>query len=258
MKTQSMQAIILAAGCGRRLAELNPQGLPKCLLEFGGNSLLARHLDLLYRCGIRQAHLVIGYEADRIIEHVGQLKSRPDVAFHFNPRYEQGSAISLRAVGDILTCGTDILLMDADVLYHPAILARLVDTRHPNCFLLDGDFEAGDEPVKIAVRDGTIVEFRKQLDPQLGYDHIGESVGFFRFDQACAAEIAAECERCDAEGLDDTPYEEVIRSLLLRNPESFSYEDITGLPWIEIDFPADVNRAREKIVAAIRSDTADF
>ena len=92
-----MHAIILAAGRGSRLARTSTHtsGQPKCLLQFGGRSLLARHLDLLYRHGVRQADLVIGFEADRIIEHVGQLNSRPDVAFHFNPRYELGSVISL-------------------------------------------------------------------------------------------------------------------------------------------------------------------
>ena len=85
-----MHAIILAAGRGSRLAEHNPAGHPKCLMEFGGRSLLARHLDILYQQGIRQADLVVGYEADRIIDHVGTLASRPDVAFHFNPRYELG------------------------------------------------------------------------------------------------------------------------------------------------------------------------
>ena len=73
-----MHAIILAAGRGSRLAEHNPEGLPKCLMEFGGRSLLARHLDLLFQFGIRSVDLVIGYEADRIIEHVATLSSRPD------------------------------------------------------------------------------------------------------------------------------------------------------------------------------------
>ena len=253
-----MHAIILAAGRGRRLAEQQPQGQPKCLMQLGARSLLARHLDLLFRMGVRQADLVIGYEADRIVEHVGQLRSRPDVAFHFNPRYEQGSVISLRAARETLTSGTDILIMDADVLYHPAILARLVNTRHRNCFLLDRNSPAGEEPVKIAVRDGLMVEFRKHLAADLHYDQVGESVGFFRFGPECAMAIAAECERFEAEGLADAPHEEVLRNLLLLDPESFSYEDVSGLPWIEIDYPEDVIRAREEILPAICNEVADF
>ena len=80
-----MHAIILAAGRGKRLEGYNPEGHPKCLMEFGGRSLLERHLDLLYRFGVRNADLVVGFEADRIIAHVATLRSRPDVAYPFGP-----------------------------------------------------------------------------------------------------------------------------------------------------------------------------
>jgi len=257
-----MHAIILAAGRGSRLADFNPDGhpkcLPKCLMEFGGRSLLARHLDLLHRFGVRQADLVVGFEADRIIEHVATLASRPDVALHFNPRYEQGSVISLWAAEDTLRSGEAVLVMDADVLCHPAILQRLVQTRVENCYLLDRDFVPGDEPVKIAVRDGVMVEFRKRLADGLEYDTLGESVGYFRFDPDCAALIADACARYDNEGLADAPHEEALRDVLLAQPRAFGFEDVSGLPWIEIDFPEDVARAAGEILPAIRRDFPDF
>ncbi|MGD2128552.1 MAG: phosphocholine cytidylyltransferase family protein [Lysobacterales bacterium] len=253
-----MHAIILAAGRGSRLADYNPEGHPKCLMEFGGRSLLARHLDLLFEFGVRQADLVVGFEADRILDHVATLASRPEVAFHFNPRYEQGSVISLWAAADTLCSGEPVLVMDADVLYHPDILGRLVRTRIENCYLLDREFVPGDEPVKIAVRDGRMVEFRKQLEPDLEYDALGESVGFFRFGPACARQVAEICARYDAEGLADAPHEEALRDLLLLQPDVFGFEDISGLPWIEIDFPGDVARAEEAILPEIRKDRPGF
>ena len=253
-----MHAIILAAGRGNRLAHFNPEGHPKCLLAFGGRTLLARHLDLLYRSGITRVDLVVGYEADRIIEHVGLLTSRPDVAFHFNPRYQLGSVISLLAAKDALESGDDILLMDADVLYHPEILSRLILSGHENCFLVDRNLPPGDEPVKIAVHGNVMVEFRKRLEPGLLFDYLGESVGFFRFSPATAQAIASECGRYDAEGLSDAPHEEVLRNLLLRSPGDFAFEDVTGLPWIEIDFPEDVVSARDEILPAIRASVGEF
>ena len=249
-----MHGIILAAGRGKRLDELKPAGRPKCLLTLGGRSLLARQLDLLHANGIRQVDLVVGYEADRIIEHVGTLHSRPDVAFFFNPGYEQGSVISLLTARETLESGQDILLMDADVLCHPDVISRLVQSNHRNCFLVDREFEMGEEPVKIAVRDGRIVDFRKCLDPQLSFDYLGESVGFFRFSAEFAAKIALECARFESEGLADSPHEEILRQLVRDQPGAFGLEDVTGLPWIEIDFPEDVVRAREVVLPAIRAD----
>ena len=253
-----MHAIILAAGRGSRLAEHNPEGHPKCLMEFGGRSLLDRHLDVLNQVGIRHADLVIGYEADRIIEHVGTLCSRPEVAFHFNPRYQQGSVLSLWAAQETLEAGVPVIVMDADVLYHPDILQTLVDTPVENCYLLDRDFTPGDEPVKIAVRDGVMVEFRKQLAENLDYDTIGESVGFFRLGPEYAAVISAECARFNAEGLGDAPHEEALRNVLLQHPHRFGFEDVSGLPWIEIDFPEDVVRANTEVLPAIRRDYPKF
>jgi choline kinase len=257
-----MHAIILAAGRGSRLACYNPDGAmngwPKCLMEFGGRSLLARHLDLLRRFGVGKADLVVGYEADRIVEHMATLASRPEIALHFNPRYEQGSVLSLWAAAETLRAGAPVLVMDADVLYHPEILQRLVETEIENCYLLDRDFAADEEPVKIAVRDGVMVEFRKRLAAGLSYDTLGESVGFFRFGPTCAARIADACARYEAEGLGDAPHEEALRDVLLARPGEFGYEDVTGLPWIEIDFPEDVERAGAEILPAIRRDWPDF
>ncbi len=232
----------------------NPDDRPKCLLEIGGTTLLARHLAQLAAVDVKQVDLVIGYEADRVIDHVGELSERPPVAFHFNPRFDQGSVISLLAARDALTEGGPVVIMDADVLYHPQILQRLFSGQAENCVLLDREFEPGEEPVKIAFSGGLIVEFRKQMPDDLEFNLIGESVGFFRFGGRVADAIAQACVRFEAEGLQDAPHEEVLRTVLLSDPAAFAFEDVTGLPWIEIDFPADVRHAEDVILPAIRED----
>ena len=253
-----MHAIILAAGRGNRLAEFNPDGRPKCLLEFGGRSLLARQLDALFRCGIRQVTLVVGYQADMIIDHVATLACRPEVAFVYNPAYLQGSVLSLLAAREIMTSGESVLVMDADVLFHPQIMRRLIESPHQNCYLIDRDFAAGDEPVKIAIHQGRMVEFRKALPADLKFDTLGESVGFFKFNDKIAAEISQTCSGYNAEGLLDAPHEEALRDVLLAMPSEFSCEDVSGLPWLEVDFPEDIERAIKLVLPAIRKDFADF
>jgi choline kinase len=174
-----------------------------------------------------------------------------EVATVYNPDYTKGSILSLWSLRDFLTKGGDVLLMDADVLYARAILQRLYTTEIPNCFLLDRDFEPGDEPVKLCVRNGELVEFRKQLDGQLAFEFQGESVGFFRFSGQMAERLAQQCENYISDNRCEEPYEEAIRDLLLEMPSAFGYEDITGLPWIEIDFPADIERAKHEILPRI-------
>ena len=253
-----MLAIILAAGRGNRLAEFNPDGRPKCLLEFEGRSLLERQLDTLFRLGVSHATLVVGYEADTIISHVSTLSSRPDIAFVYNPAFTNGSVLSLLAAHEAMNSGESVLVLDADVLFHPQIMQRLIESPHPNCFLVDHDFIPGDEPVKIAIRENQMVEFRKSLPASLAFDKLGESVGFFKFDSEAAGDIVKACEAYRKEGLIDAPHEEVLRDVLLAQPAAFSYEDVSGLPWLEVDFPEDIERAVKQVMPAIRKDISDF
>ena len=139
--------------------------------------------------------------------------------------------------------------MDADVLYHESIMAALVAGRKPvNRVLIDRDFEAGDEPVKLCVRAGVPIELRKQLAPDLRYDTIGESVGFFRFDESGARRLAAIVSDYVGSGRANLPHEEAVRDLLREASQAVEVADVTGAPWIEIDFPSDVTRAAQEVL----------
>lgn len=245
-----MKAIILAAGIGQRLGKEVHDG-PKCLIKFDGATLLARHLETLRQCGVEHVIIAVGYRHELIEDEIQKVAPDGFVSVIHNPDYRKGSVISLWIVREHLASGDGALLTDADVLYDHRLIRRLMDSRWHNCFLLDRDFEPGDEPVKLCLRNKRLVEFRKQIDETLEFDMCGESVGFFRFSRDVANRIAARAEYYASAGLHEEPYEEVIRDVLLASPHEFAYEDITGLPWIEIDFPADIGRAQRHILPKI-------
>jgi choline kinase len=141
--------------------------------------------------------------------------------------------------------------MDADVLYPCWVLERLVRSPRRRCLLLDRDYLPGDEPVKVCVKEGRIVDFSKTPDPAIACDFMGESVGFFRFDPAGGQRLAALCEAYMATGRRDAPHEAAIREMILAGDHGIGYEEVSGAPWIEIDFPEDLRRAREHILPAI-------
>jgi len=267
-----MRAIILAAGRGNRLQQSEEQQVPKCLLAFEGRSLLERHLLLLRQAGIEEVVLALGFRHEMVAAEIDRLHWRPRPEFVLNERFELGSVLTVHTVAEAMTRGGDVLLMDADVLYHEGIMSALVAGRKPvNRLLIDREFEAGDEPVKVCVRDGVPVEFRKQVAPGLQYDTIGESVGFFRFHAAGARRLATLVAGYVESGRANLPHEEAIRDLLLEraqptpfasgskapqatfdNPDSsgqiVEIADISGLPWIEIDFPNDLTRAAREVL----------
>jgi len=244
------RACILAAGVGDRLGDVQDKP-PKALLEFGGRTLLARHLDNLARIGVEDVVIGVGYRQEDIRAAAEGAGFPGRISYAENPDYREGSVITMAVLGAAMTdAGGPVLLMDADVLYAPAIMERLAGSAHGNCLLIDRDFEEGDEPVKICVRgEREIVDFRKIV--KTPYDWCGESVGFFKWSPAVAADLAGRAGAYVADDRRAEPYEEVIRDAVLAEPAAFGFEDITGTPWIEIDFPEDVARAAEEVLPVI-------
>lgn len=247
-----MKVIILAAGVGQRLGD-KANGKPKCLLQVGGKSLLQRHINNLEIYPVSEVQIITGFQQENVLVEIESIGSGLSIKTKFNPDFRDGSVVSLWNAKDALLSGDDIVLMDADVLYDQRIMETLMKTNKKNCFLLDRDFEDGDEPVKLCVHNGLINEFRKQIEQGVDFDFQGESVGFFRFSPEIASKLFNQTQSYIDQKRQNEPYEEAIRDLLLAEPDDFSFEDITRIPWIEIDFPEDMIRAESQILPKIQS-----
>ncbi len=240
---------MLAAGVGRRLGgdEDRP---PKVLLSFGGKTLLRRHLEILSRLGFGELTIATGYRAEEIETELGAIDPPIPVRTVYNPQYRLGSLISLWTVRRQLASRGEVVLMDGDVLYDRRLMERLLAAPHANCFAMDRLIEDGEEPVKICLRGGTLVDFDKT--PRASYDVCGEWVGFLRLSRLGARRILAAAKTFIDAGEHGAIYEKAIRGALLAEPDLFGVADITGLPWIEIDFADDVRKARNEILPKLR------
>lgn len=246
-----MIAIMLAAGVGRRLSGVEGELPPKALLRFDGTTLLARHVEILRTFGVERLVLVVGYREDDIGTEVQAIEAGDFVTFVRNERYRRGPMLSLWAAREALGTGDEILFMDADVLYHPHLLGCLVDSPSPDCLIFDRGFDPGDEPVKLCLKDGAIVDFRKKV--ALDYDTVGEWPGFLRLSPRLARRLVEAMARYVEAGRLDEPYEEAMRDVMLGEPKgNFRIEDVTGYPWIEIDYPSDLLRAEKDVLPRLR------
>ena len=247
-----MRAIMLAAGVGRRLFGGDPKSKPKSLLEFDGKTLIERHLAAIKAVGVANLTLVVGYRADELRAAISALDTDGFVSILENPDYREGSSVSLWCAHEVLRSGNDIVFMDADVLYHTDVLGRLVRSDIKNCLLYDQDIEPGDESVKICLKDGQPAEFGKVVSDT--FDGFGEWVGFLKLTPPIARQLADRLDHFMQNGGRDRPMEDAVRELVRGLPRgTFGIADVTDLPWIEIDFPEDVAKAREHVLPAIEN-----
>jgi len=237
-------AIILAAGVGKRLHGVSG-GRPKCMIEIGGKSLLVRLLEGLRAAGVAEALVVTGFGEDVLRAAVRSAAVGIDVRCVSNPRYREGAILSLWTAREAL--GGPVLIMDADVLCGLDLIARLVRSPHPNCFLLDASVTPTGEEQMLLVRDGRVRNIVRGGAP--GYELAGESVGFLKLTADAARLLRALLEGRVAAGGTGIEHEELYPELLARTDVGF--ERIDGMPWTEIDFPDDVEYAERHILSRL-------
>jgi choline kinase len=244
-----MKAIMLAAGVGARLGQ-GEDFAPKVLLKFGGKTLLERHIEILRSLGVSELVIGIGHQAERLKAAIAETGAGDFVRTVLNPHYKMGPITTLWALRDELITDVPVMLMDADVLYDYRMIERLMKAPVANCFLMDRDVEPGDEPVKLCMRGERLVDFHKQ--PTEAHDYYGEWIGFLKLSPEMAARVPDATKVYVDRGEETALYEIAIRDLLLADTAGeFGVEDVTGLPWIEIDFMEDVARAEGEILPSL-------
>ena len=246
MKTTVSRAIILAAGKGSRLNGTAGES-PKCLVQLGGMSLVERQIGVLRRAGIDDIAIVVGCQADRVRRACGH-----DITYIENTRYAQTNSLySLWMARPLLY--ESFVVLNCDVLFHPALLTDLLTSRHENALLL-GYREAsqapyGDEEMKVTVHRGRVVDMSKEMDPA---EADGENLGIVKFGARGAAALVDIMDGLVAEGRLRDWAPRAFAAFAGRHP--LHAIGTRGLPWIEIDFPEDYQRAAQEVLPAIDAD----
>lgn len=229
-----MKAIILAAGSGTRIAGTALK--PKALIEIGGISLLQRQIDSLRRANVKDIVVVVGFQSDSI------RKEHPDgLQFVENTKFAETSSLySLWLAREHLTEG--FVVLNSDVLFHPQLLADLLNSPHENALLIsycrDSNEPLGSEEMKITVSDEVVVDISKEIDP-LAAD--GENVGIVKFGPAGAKLLVSYMDDLIARGLVGAWAPRVF--LEFARLHRLHAVSTNGWPWIEIDFPEDYRKA---------------
>jgi choline kinase len=245
-----MQAILYAAGRGSRLGAAADKP-HKILLEFDGLSLIERHVMNLATVEVGRLSVVTGHERGALVAEFPRLQKRHGVELVelFNPDFLEGSVLSMAASLPAFEEERDrVLLMDGDVLYGVEMLRCLIQSPSRTALLVDRNYSKDDDdPVLVPLLAGRPFDFIKRWSGEA--EAVGESVGFFKVDAADLPFLAEETvRRMTGDGRADS-YDDVLRVMVKAG--LFGAEDVTGLPWTEIDFPQDLEHARKVILPAL-------
>ena len=131
-----MQAIILAAGMGKRLGELTKDNT-KCMIEVCGIRLIDRMLSQLAGLDLKRVILVVGYQADNLMSHIGhRYDGRLRIEYVMNPIYDRTNNIYSLALAKQQLQEDDTLLLESDLVFEDRMLKLLVGNPYPNLALV--------------------------------------------------------------------------------------------------------------------------
>jgi choline kinase len=235
-----MKAIILSAGQGSRLGHL-VDNRPKCLIDFNGRTLLDRQLDTLEANGVHEVVVVTGFHDELVNQAIAARTSGPKVRTVFNPFFKvadnTGSLFMARE-----ELSGDCLVWNGDTLVSRSLMAKVVaNDRSGICVTVDRKDSYDDDDMKVVEDGGQLKAIGKRLDLATVN---AESIGLLAF-RAGGAERFREA----IEAAMRTPEGTTIWYLRVINHLAQSSDvwtlDIKGEEWGEVDFPPDVEAARE-------------
>src|SRR5881628_618201 len=235
-----MKAIILSAGQGSRLGHM-VDDRPKCLIDFNGRSLLDRQLETLEANGVHEAVVVTGFHDELVERAIAARTAGPRVRTVFNPFYKvadnTGSLFMARAE---LT--GDCLVWNGDTLVSRELMRRVVaNDRAGICVTIDRKDSYDEDDMKVVEEDGQLKAIGKRLP--LGTVN-AESIGLLAFRSGGAEQFREAIEHAMRTPEGTTIWYLRVIHHIAQKAEVWTLE-IQGEEWGEVDFPPDVENARE-------------
>ena len=239
-----MQAIILAAGMGKRLGEYT-QDNTKCMLVVNGVRLIDRTLEALSLVGVNRFVIVVGYKSQNVKNYLGNSYRGTPIEYVDNPVYDKTNNIySLFLAKDHLI-NEDTLLLESDSIFDASVVRKLIEDPNPNLALVDR-YESW--------MDGTVVTLDDErrilriIDKEhFRFDEIKEyykTVNIYKFSKEFSAKyyVPFLTAYCLALGNNEY-YEQVLRVILHLRNAPLRALPLNGERWYEIDDVQDLDIA---------------
>ena len=239
-----MQAIILAAGMGKRLKHLT-KDKTKCMVEVNGRTLISRTLDILEAQGLSRIIIVTGYMGDTLRSYVESLNIKTPVEFIDNPIYDKTNNIYSLALAKDKMTEDDTLLFESDLIFEKSVVDRLVADPRPTLATV-AHFESWMSGTCLKIdKEDKISDFipGKYLDFNEKHKYY-KTVNIYKFSKEFSSKTYMPFLTAYEQAVGENEYyESVIKLIAMLENTEIRVMKLEGERWYEIDDALDLDIA---------------
>lgn len=239
-----MQAIILAAGMGKRLGELT-QGDTKCMVKVNGIPLIDRTLSQLSKLTLSRVIIVIGYKGENLKNYVGNEYKGLKIEYINNPVYDTTNNIYSLSLAKEELQKEDTLLIESDLIFDDVLFPMIVNNPYPNLALV-AKYETWMDGTMVRIdSDCNIVNFvPKEAFRYEDVDVYYKTVNIYKFSREFSSnEYVPFLDAYSKVMGNNEYYEQVLRVLTLLHSSTLKALPISDEKWYEIDDVQDLDIA---------------
>lgn len=239
-----MQALMLAAGMGRRLGKYTEE-CTKCMIRVGGQTLLERAVEALQLAGVRRLVMVVGWEHERLMEYIRETISGMEFEFVYNPDYASTNNIYSLYLAREQLMREDTLLLESDLVFDKYLLRQIAQAPEDNLVAVAKYEHWMDGTVTILSEEGFIQEFVEKKE--FRFQHASsyyKTVNIYKFSAAFSRrQYIPFLEAYIAAYGKNQYYESVLKALAHLSHAQLKAFVLDSTPWYEIDDAQDLDIA---------------
>ena len=239
-----MQAVILAAGMGKRLKELT-KDRTKCMVEVNGVTLIDRMLHQIEAHKLSRIVIVVGYEGEKLIDYIETLNIKTPITYINNPIYDRTNNIYSLALAKDYLCSDDTLLFESDIIVEDSVIDLLLNDKRETLALVD-KYESWMDGTCVKLRDDDSIEaFVSRKDFKFNEtNEYFKTVNIYKFSRGFSQTHYVPFLDAYSKALGNNEYyEQVLRVITMLDEPAIRAKRLDGHLWYEIDDIQDLDIA---------------